>query len=158
MTGVSWIFACCREMYSTCQILHRWLFHCMCCFGYLIVCPSSTWHSLSSAIASTAWISRTSHLSVWQVSHSWAVVVNMQHWFMLYRDSFFFFLNLVLVFVDHFLWFNYFTTHYKPFMDIAAFFGLCVWLVPFAYFISLSANDNALPTSGKSSKVESKVM
>ncbi|KAL9550712.1 hypothetical protein MBANPS3_004604 [Mucor bainieri] len=53
----------------------------------------------------------------------------------------------LLVFVDHFLWFNYFTTHYKPFMDIAAFFGLCVWLVPFAYFISLSANDNALPTS-----------
>ncbi|KAL0136906.1 transmembrane adaptor Erv26-domain-containing protein [Mucor lusitanicus] len=55
--------------------------------------------------------------------------------------------SCVLVFVDHFLWFNYFTTHYKPFMDIAAFFGLCVWLVPFAYFISLSANDNALPTS-----------
>lgn len=61
---------------------------------------------------------------------------------------------LVLVFVDHFLWFNYFTSHYKPFMDIAAFFGLCVWLVPFAYFISLSANDNALPTSGKSSNVD----
>ncbi|CAO3647714.1 unnamed protein product [Mucor fragilis] len=55
--------------------------------------------------------------------------------------------SCVLVFVDHFLWFNYFTSHYKPFMDIAAFFGLCVWLVPFAYFISLSANDNALPTS-----------
>lgn len=35
-------------------------------------------------------------------------------------------------------------------MDIASFFGLCVWLVPFTYFISLSANDNALPTnSGK---------
>ncbi|KAG1462903.1 hypothetical protein G6F56_005412 [Rhizopus delemar] len=32
-------------------------------------------------------------------------------------------------------------------MDIAGFFGLCVWLVPFAYFISLSANDNALPIS-----------
>lgn len=59
-------------------------------------------------------------------------------------------LYIVLVFADHFLWFKYFTTHYKPFMDIAAFFGLCVWLVPFAYFISLSANDNALPTSGKS--------
>ncbi|KAI8647047.1 transmembrane adaptor Erv26-domain-containing protein [Parasitella parasitica] len=55
--------------------------------------------------------------------------------------------SCVLVFADHFLWFNYFTKHYKPFMDIAAFFGLCVWLVPFAYFISLSANDNALPTS-----------
>jgi hypothetical protein len=34
-------------------------------------------------------------------------------------------------------------------MDIAAFFGVCVWLIPFAYFISLSANDNALPLSGK---------
>ncbi|KAI8971645.1 transmembrane adaptor Erv26-domain-containing protein [Mycotypha africana] len=59
----------------------------------------------------------------------------------------------ILVFVDHFLWFNYFTTHYRPFMDIAAFFGLCVWLVPFAYFISLSANDNALPTSTDSAFV-----
>ncbi|KAI7907294.1 transmembrane adaptor Erv26-domain-containing protein [Cokeromyces recurvatus] len=55
--------------------------------------------------------------------------------------------SCILVFADHFLWFKYFTTHYRPFMDIAAFFGLCVWLVPFAYFISLSANDNALPTS-----------
>ncbi|RCH97769.1 hypothetical protein CU097_013272 [Rhizopus azygosporus] len=60
----------------------------------------------------------------------------------------FFIFSLVLVFADHFLWFRYFTAHYKPFMDIAAFFGLCVWLVPFAYFISLSANDNALPISG----------
>ncbi|KAI9487888.1 MAG: transmembrane adaptor Erv26-domain-containing protein [Benjaminiella poitrasii] len=58
--------------------------------------------------------------------------------------------SCILVFADHFLWFKYFTTHYRPFMDIAAFFGLCVWLVPFAYFISLSANDNALPTSDPS--------
>lgn len=56
--------------------------------------------------------------------------------------------SCVLVFADHFLWFKYFTTHYRPFMDIAAFFGLCVWLIPFAYFISLSANDNTLPTGG----------
>ncbi|CAO3699776.1 unnamed protein product [Rhizopus microsporus] len=58
--------------------------------------------------------------------------------------------SCILVFADHFLWFRYFTAHYKPFMDIAAFFGLCVWLVPFAYFISLSANDNALPISDSS--------
>ncbi|KAI8092131.1 transmembrane adaptor Erv26-domain-containing protein [Gilbertella persicaria] len=63
--------------------------------------------------------------------------------------------SCILVFVDHFLWFRYFTTHYRPFMDIAAFFGLCVWLVPFAYFISLSANDNALPTSGDPAFVDS---
>ncbi|KAI8370038.1 transmembrane adaptor Erv26-domain-containing protein [Choanephora cucurbitarum] len=63
--------------------------------------------------------------------------------------------SCLLVFVDHFIWFKYFTTHYRPFMDIAAFFGLCVWLVPFAYFISLSANDNALPTSGDPTFVDS---
>ncbi|KAI8578370.1 hypothetical protein K450DRAFT_247565 [Umbelopsis ramanniana AG] len=55
--------------------------------------------------------------------------------------------RLVLVLIDHFVWFQYFTRHYTPFMDIAAFFGVCVWLIPFAYFISLSANDNALPLS-----------
>ncbi|KAM3584286.1 erv26 superfamily protein [Umbelopsis sp. WA50703] len=55
--------------------------------------------------------------------------------------------SCVLVLVDHFVWFQYFTRHYTPFMDIAAFFGICVWLIPFTYFISLSANDNALPLS-----------
>ncbi|ORZ03469.1 transmembrane adaptor Erv26-domain-containing protein [Syncephalastrum racemosum] len=55
--------------------------------------------------------------------------------------------SCLLVFVDHFVWFRYFSVHYRAFMDIAAFFGVCVWLIPFTYFISLSANDNALPLS-----------
>lgn len=33
------------------------------------------------------------------------------------------------------------------FADIATFFGLCVWLAPLFLFLSLSANDNALPTN-----------
>ena len=33
-------------------------------------------------------------------------------------------------------------------MDVATFFGFCVWLVPFFLFLSLSANDNVLPSSG----------
>lgn len=32
------------------------------------------------------------------------------------------------------------------FTEIASFFGICVWLVPFALFVSLSASDNILPT------------
>lgn len=32
------------------------------------------------------------------------------------------------------------------FTEIASYFGLCVWLVPFALFVSLSASDNVLPT------------
>lgn len=34
------------------------------------------------------------------------------------------------------------------FTMIASYFGLCVWLVPFALFVSLSAGDNVLPTMG----------
>lgn len=34
------------------------------------------------------------------------------------------------------------------FMDVATFFGVCVWLVPFFLFLSLSANDNVLPSQG----------
>lgn len=34
-------------------------------------------------------------------------------------------------------------------MDVATFFGVCVWLVPFFLFLSLSANDNVLPSLGE---------
>lgn len=35
------------------------------------------------------------------------------------------------------------------FFDIAAFFAICVWLVPLFLFLSLSANDNVLPSLGE---------
>lgn len=70
----------------------------------------------------------------------------------------------VLVLVNHFFWFRHFsalqqqsytrmTSMYDQpdvpsFTEIASFFGLCVWLVPFALFVSLSASDNVLPTMG----------
>lgn len=34
------------------------------------------------------------------------------------------------------------------FTEVASYFGLCVWLVPFALFVSLSAGDNVLPSMG----------
>ena len=30
-----------------------------------------------------------------------------------------------------------------------AYFTLCMWLVPFAFFVSLSANENVLPTTNE---------
>lgn len=77
--------------------------------------------------------------------------------------------SCVLVIADHFTWFFHFAaraqeqkrlrgTKYRhpagarvtggeeSFMDIAAFFGICVWFVPLFLFLSLSANDNALPS------------
>ena len=35
------------------------------------------------------------------------------------------------------------------FGDMATFFGICVWLIPLFLFLSLSANDNTLPTTGE---------
>jgi hypothetical protein len=73
----------------------------------------------------------------------------------------------VMVVMNHWLWFRHFSnpdlppaailierpgyegeTH-PPFAQVASFFGLCVWLIPFALFISLSAGDNVLPTTAE---------
>lgn len=32
-------------------------------------------------------------------------------------------------------------------LQVLSFFTVCLWLVPFAFFVSLSANENVLPTS-----------
>lgn len=83
-----------------------------------------------------------------------------------------FLLSCVLVVADHFTWFFHFAHRAQeakkyraprygygrqhqstkddapPFMDVAAFFAICVWFVPLFLFLSLSANDNALPSFG----------
>jgi hypothetical protein len=63
--------------------------------------------------------------------------------------------------VNHYLWFIHFSqppsrppaSYYdRPeipsFTEIASYFGLCVWLIPFALFVSLSAGENVLPSMG----------
>ncbi|KAL9043130.1 MAG: hypothetical protein Q9180_000066 [Flavoplaca navasiana] len=77
-----------------------------------------------------------------------------------------FLLSCVLVILNHFLWFRHFSTPPVPspsrntfanrydyndipsFTEIASFFGICIWLVPFAMFVSLSAGENVLPSMG----------
>ncbi|OAV94070.1 hypothetical protein PTTG_10395 [Puccinia triticina 1-1 BBBD Race 1] len=79
--------------------------------------------------------------------------------------------SCALVILDHFAWFFYFAdrvashnhrpapqawlahppSHRRPdqltLIDISTFFALCVWIVPFFLFLSLSASDNVLPNS-----------
>jgi hypothetical protein len=84
-------------------------------------------------------------------------------------------LIVVLVLIDHFLFFRYFSSFPPPrshvydrfstvhhtrseieipsFGQVAAFFGLCVWLVPFGLFVSLSAGELVLPTMGSDGSV-----
>ena len=81
-----------------------------------------------------------------------------------------FILSCLLVVADHFTWFFHFAAKAQEakrfrgpkyrygsgqvkddspvFMDVAAFFAICVWSVPLFLFLSLSANDNALPSFG----------
>jgi hypothetical protein len=77
-----------------------------------------------------------------------------------------FILSCLLVCLNHWLWFRHFSAPltsgpgswrqpYQPHMDniptfteVASYFGLCVWLVPFALFVSLSAGENVLPSMG----------
>ncbi|ELR06228.1 erv26 super [Pseudogymnoascus destructans] len=69
--------------------------------------------------------------------------------------------SCVLVLINHYYCFAHFSslprapTHsiydaptVPTFTEIASYFGICVWLVPFALFVSLSASDNVLPTMG----------
>jgi hypothetical protein len=53
----------------------------------------------------------------------------------------------VLLVATHSLWFRHFTVNYYPFGEIVTYFLLFVWLVPFVFFISLSANEHTLPTT-----------
>ncbi|KAL5507940.1 SVP26 [Sanghuangporus vaninii] len=81
--------------------------------------------------------------------------------------------SCILAILNHFAWFFYFSrvsreaqamrsqrvfrgnvhphgsgsVQVPGFQDIATFFALCVWFVPLFLFLSLSANDNALPVS-----------
>ncbi|WOO79668.1 Protein SVP26 [Vanrija pseudolonga] len=80
-----------------------------------------------------------------------------------------FLLSCVLVVADHFLWFFHFagvaqeakkyraskyrysanTQPHKDaptFLDVAVFFAICVWFIPLFLFLSLSANDNVIPS------------
>jgi len=83
--------------------------------------------------------------------------------------------NTVLVLLNHYFWFRQFshpvhfpssspfhrtsraspTTRFDAyfpvgptFTEVASYFGICVWLVPFSLFVSLSAGENVLPSMG----------
>ncbi|XP_053406822.1 protein TEX261-like [Mercenaria mercenaria] len=54
--------------------------------------------------------------------------------------------SVVSVTVNHYLAFSHFTSEWYPFHEVLAYFTVCLWMVPFAFFVSLSANENVLPT------------
>ena len=49
--------------------------------------------------------------------------------------------SCILAVIQHCSWFYYFTQTMPPFNLIVSIFVLCVWLLPFLFFISLSTNE-----------------
>lgn len=74
-----------------------------------------------------------------------------------------FILSSICVVLNHYFWFRYFNNNEIPpqfrfdpnyvpkrrasFSEVASFFGICIWFIPFALFVSLSAGDYVLPTA-----------
>jgi hypothetical protein len=68
-----------------------------------------------------------------------------------------FIFSAILVLSDHFLWFFFFTNfHNFKFLEICAIFSILIWLVPFLYFISLSASEYTLPNFSPTASERSK--
>ncbi|XP_059932634.1 protein TEX261 [Gadus macrocephalus] len=58
-----------------------------------------------------------------------------------------FILSCVLVVVNHYMAFQYFAEEYYPFSEVLAYFTICLWIIPFSFFVSLSAGENVLPST-----------
>ncbi|CAB3261169.1 unnamed protein product [Arctia plantaginis] len=56
---------------------------------------------------------------------------------------------VVTLVVHHYMAFKFFGAVYYTFSEVLAYFTLCLWVVPFALFVSLSANDYVLPITGE---------
>ncbi|KAF3916534.1 hypothetical protein ABW20_dc0101865 [Dactylellina cionopaga] len=115
-------------------------------------------------------------LTVFSAASHGAYAMNLRRFPMVALSDGWFVGSCILVVTNHIFWFRHFSKppeplydysapssahnrhkytygfslDYKPvpsFSEISAFFGLCVWLVPFALFVSLSAGENVLPSS-----------
>ena len=101
-------------------------------------------------------------LTAFSIFSYWVYLINLSRFPYVELSSPVFLVSCVLVIANHFLWFSHFHNPYIPpieerlkhdyippriplFMEVCSFFGLCVWFVPFALFVSLSAHDNLLP-------------
>ncbi|KAG9785586.1 DUF396-domain-containing protein, partial [Aureobasidium melanogenum] len=113
------------------------------------------------------------HLVLLGVASHFVYAINLRHFPTVKLSDPFFLLSCGLVILNHWLWFRHFGEPTVPggyrgappssrrdwysappvydqptFTEIASYFGICVWLVPFALFVSLSAGENVLPSMG----------
>ncbi|KAI8053095.1 transmembrane adaptor Erv26 [Syncephalis plumigaleata] len=92
-------------------------------------------------------------LPFWRVAYSLSCLVvlstNMLTFPNIRVTSPTFIVGSIMSVINHFLWFQYFSRHPATLLQVATFFGICVWLIPFIYFLSLSTNNTSLPSFGQ---------
>ncbi|KAK5943079.1 erv26 superfamily protein [Knufia obscura] len=111
------------------------------------------------------------HLTALGIISHICYMSNLRHFPIVKLSDPLFILSCGLVLVNHWVWFRWFSSpnafsgpasrmgrdrysysgynYNQPnFTEIASYFGICVWLVPFALFVSLSAGENVLPSMG----------
>lgn len=113
-------------------------------------------------------------LTCWSLFSNYIYLRVMASFPVVEHTSGIFILACISATLNHFLWFWHFNdddlppyTIYDrdplyegetlpPFSQVASFFGILVWTVPFLLFLSLSANDNALPVTTDHGKLKRK--
>ncbi|KAK9468653.1 transmembrane adaptor Erv26 [Lipomyces arxii] len=104
-------------------------------------------------------------LTIFSIVTQIVYLQNMKQFPFIQLSSSTFIASCVLVLLNHYFWFQHFSRPsippptlrasplyepppiFPPFSEVSSFFGICVWLVPFALFVSLSAADNVLPST-----------
>lgn len=93
-------------------------------------------------------------LTFFSIFTYWVYLQNLEKFPYVQLTSPIFLASCVLVVANHFLWYDHFHNPYIPsieerllpsytppripsFVEVCSFFGLCVWFVPFALFVSL---------------------
>lgn len=92
--------------------------------------------------------SKLSQFLIWLLLRLWQVFVSIcLNSKVLVFDNLFGPGTPVLLLLHHYLAFNHFSKIWYDFNQVLAYFTICLWIVPFALLVSLSANDNVLPTT-----------
>uniref|UniRef100_A0A8C1KR08 Protein TEX261 n=1 Tax=Cyprinus carpio TaxID=7962 RepID=A0A8C1KR08_CYPCA len=58
-----------------------------------------------------------------------------------------FILSCALVVLNHYMAFQYFADSLIKVSEVLAYFTVCLWVIPFSFFVSLSAGENVLPST-----------
>uniref|UniRef100_A0A2S2PB87 Protein TEX261 n=1 Tax=Schizaphis graminum TaxID=13262 RepID=A0A2S2PB87_SCHGA len=66
-----------------------------------------------------------------------------------------FILSIILLIGNHVLAFKFFRQRYTTLSEVFSYFTVCLWMVPFMFILSLSANDNTLPITNVDDNVVS---